>query len=81
MSRSSRSQNADAGPSQSRRRANGFADSQRSTQDDESLRKPVLSDEEDDDPRQRWTIDTFENVPVDPQRFVQLVSFDSPRDS
>lgn len=77
MARSTRTQNAEAGPSQSQRRANGFSGTQASTQDDEVLRKPALSDEEDedDDPRQQWTIDTFENLPVDPQKYIQLVSF------
>lgn len=74
MSRSTRSQNAEAGPSQSQRRRNGVSDTQYSTQDDESLRKPDLSDDEDGDEREKWTIDTFENQPVSKDKYDHLVS-------
>lgn len=77
MARSTRAQNAEAGPSQSQRRTNGFGSTQHSTQDDEVLHKPALSDEEeeDHDPRQEWTIDTFENQPVDREKYIHLVSY------
>lgn len=74
MSRTTRTQNAEAGPSQSQRRRNGFSDTQFSTLDDESLRKPDLSDDEDGDEREKWTIDTFENQPVSKDKYGHLVS-------
>lgn len=74
MSRTTRTQNAEAGPSQSQRRRNGFSDTQSSTQDDEVLRKPDLSQEEDVDPRERWTIDNFEDQPLSKDRYQSTVS-------
>lgn len=54
---------------------NGLGDTQFSTQDDEVLQKPTVGGEEDEvtDPRLQWSVDTFEDVPVHPQKLIGLV--------